>query len=241
VRVTIVGSGHGVPEAHKQCTAILVEVGGRHYFIDAGCDINMALADRRIHPDTVKALFITHPHTDHIDGLYPFLGLLAWHYTTANPAVYVPNEACATLVHRYFEAFDYSLRPEQKLAVVEAGLLYDDGYLKVTAIPTKHCPHSFAYLLEAEGKRVLCSGDLAAPSVDFPPVDDLDAAILEGAHFHLTEYVPILKARNIRSVYINHYGNYISRINNQGHFQTLRDEISPIPAYLTTDGMEFTL
>ena len=240
MKVTIVGSGHGVPEAHKQCTSILIEVGERRYFIDAGCDINMALADRRIHPSSVKAVFITHPHSDHIDGLYSFLGLLAWYYTNANPAVYVPNQACATLVHQYLGAFGYALRPEQKLSLVGEGILYDDGFLKVTALPTKHCPDAYAYLLEAEGKRLLCSGDLRSPSVDFPPVDDLDAAILEGAHFHVTDYIDILKNGNIRSVYINHYGNYIGCINH-GHFQALQNEIASIPAYLTTDGMEFTL
>lgn len=240
MKVTVIGSGHGVPEAHKQCTSILFEIGENRYFIDAGCDLHMALANRRIPPSSVKALFITHPHSDHIDGLYPFLGLLAWYYTNANPAVYVPNQACETLVHQYLGAFGYALRPEQKLALVEEGVLYDDGLLKVTAIPTKHCPNSFAYLLEAEGKRVLCSGDLRSPLVDFPPVDDLDAAILEGAHFPVTDYMNILKTRNIRSVYINHYGNYIGRINHV-HFQTLQNEISSIPAYLTTDGMEIIL
>ena len=240
MKVTIVGSGHGVPEAHKQCTSIMIEVSGRYYFVDAGCDLHMALANRRIHPSAVKAVFITHPHDDHVNGLCPFLSILAWYYTNANPAIYVPNQACATLVHQYLAAFGYTLRPEQTLSLVGEGTLYDDGFLKVTAFPTRHCPNSFAYLLEAEGKRLLCSGDLESPFVDFPPVDDLDAAILEGAHFHITDYAEILKNRNIRSVYINHYGNYIGCINH-GHFQALQSQIAPVPAYMTTDGMEFIL
>ena len=240
MKITIVGSGHGVPEAHKQCTAILVEVSGRHYFVDAGCDINMALANRRIHPSSVKAVFITHPHSDHIGGLYSFLELLAWYYGDANPAVYVPDQNCETLVHQYLGAFGHTLRPEQKLSLVADGLLYDDGFLKVTAIPTRHCPNAHAFLLEAEGKRVLCSGDLKSPALDFPEVDDLDAAILEGAHFYVTDYIDVLKTRNVGAVYINHYGNYIGRINAE-HFEILKNAIAPIPAQITTDGMEFTV
>ena len=198
MKVTIVGSGHGVPEAHKQCTSIMIEVAGRYYFVDAGCDINMALADRRIHPSSVKAVFITHPHDDHINGLYSFLSLLGWYYVDANPAVYVPNQACATLVHQYLGAFGYALRPEQKLALVEEGVLYDDGFLKVTAFPTKHCPHSHAYLLEAEGKTVLMTGDLKNPAIDFPAIareKPLDLLVCECAHFPATDYLPVLEAQ----------------------------------------------
>lgn len=240
MKITVLGSGHGVPEAHKQCTSILFEVGGSYYFIDAGCDISMELANRRIHPNGVKAIFITHPHTDHINGLYSFLSLLGWCYTESNPKMYVPNEKCALLVHQYLEAFGWKLRPEQKLALVREGVIFDDGSFKVTAFATQHCPDSHAFLIEAEGKRVLCSGDLCRPAIDFPPVDDLDVAILEGAHFNVTEYADILKNRSVKSVYINHYGNYIGRING-ANFVTLRDEIAPVPAELTTDGMEISL
>ncbi len=240
MKITILGSGHGVPEAHKQCTSILFEVNDRHYFIDAGCDISMELANKRIHPNDVKAIFITHPHTDHINGLYSFLSLLGWCYTESNPEMYVPNEKCAILVHQYLEAFGWKLRPEQKLALVREGVIFDDGSFRVTAFATQHCPDSHAFLIEAEGNRVLCSGDLCHPAIDFPPVDDLDVAILEGAHFNVTEYAGILKNRSVKSVYINHYGNYIGRING-ANFITLRDEIAPVPAELTTDGMEISL
>lgn len=240
MKITILGSGHGVPEAHKMCTSILFEVSGSYYFVDAGCDISMELANRRIHPNDVKAIFITHPHTDHINGLYTFLSLLGWFYTESNPEVYVPEERCAVLVHQYLESFDMKLRPEQKLALVGEGVIFDDGKVKVTAFATKHCPYSHAFLIEAEGKRVLCSGDLRNPTIDFPPVDNLDAAILEAAHFPVTDYAEILNGKSVGSVYINHYGNYVGIING-GNMAALQRDIAPIPAELSTDGMEILL
>lgn len=45
--------------------------------------------------------------------------------------------------------------------------IFDDGYLKVTAIPTQHCPDSHAFFVEAEGKAVLFTGDLKHPNVRF--------------------------------------------------------------------------
>ena len=240
MKITILGSGHGVPEAHKQCTSILFEVSGSYYLVDAGCDISMEFANRRIHPNEVKGIFITHPHYDHINGLYSFLSLLEWFYTESNPEVYVPNEKCAALVHQYLDAFGGKLRPQQKLALVGEGIIFDDGKFRVTAFATQHCQNSHAFLVEAEGRRVLCSGDLCHPTVDFPSVDDLDVAILEAAHFNVAEYIDVLKDKSVRSVYINHYGNYIGIINGS-NFVTFREKIAPIPAELTTDGMEISL
>ena len=240
MRITVLGSGHGVPEAHKKCTSILFEIGENRYFVDAGCDINMEIANRRIPFESVKALFITHPHSDHMDGLFPFIGLLGWFYTKVDPEVYMPNEQCVDLLKFYFDTFEMKLRPETKVCIIGDGVIYDDGVLKVTAIPTKHCPNSHAFLLEAEGKRILCSGDLRHPSIDFPDVYDIDVALLEAAHFDVREYTNIVKEKNIKSVYINHYGNYIGQINVE-RFLQLKKDISPIPAELTTDGFEINL
>jgi ribonuclease BN (tRNA processing enzyme) len=240
MRITVLGSGHGVPEAHKKCTSILIEVGENRYFVDAGCDINVELSNRRIPFESVKALFITHPHSDHIDGLFPFLGLLGWFYTKVNPEVYVPNEKCIDLIKFYFDTFEMQIRPETKLYTVGDGVIYDDGVLKVTAIPTQHCQNAHAFLLEAEDKRILCSGDLRHPSIDFPDVYDIDAALLEAAHFDVKEYTNIVKERRFKSVYINHDGNYLGRINVE-QFRNLKNDISPIPAELTTDGFEINL
>ena len=146
------------------------------------------------------------------------------------------NENCATLVHQYLDAFGWKLRPEQKLALVGEGIIFDDENFKVTAFTTQHCPNSHAFLIEAEGKSVLCSGDLRHPAIDFPPVDNLDAAILEAAHFDVAEYANILKSISVKSVYINQYGNYLGIING-ANFVTLRKEIAPVPVELTTDGM----
>lgn len=240
MKIVFAGTGHGVPEAHKKCSSTIFEIGNRRYIVDAGCDINAELANRRIPYESVKAIFITHPHTDHSDGLCPFLGLISWYYTKSNPEIYVPNESLETLTHQYLAAHGLKLRDAQKISIVQAGVIYDDGVLRVTAYPTQHCKDSFAYLLEAEGKRILCSGDLRRPSVDFPDVRDIDAAILEGAHFDITEYTDVIKERNIRTAYINHYGTYIGRCEIQ-RVAALRESIAPIPVEAATDGMEIIL
>lgn len=78
---------------------------------------------------------------------------------------------------------------------VTDGTIFDDGYLKVTAIPTQPCPDSHAFFVEAEGKAVLFTGDLKHPNVDFPKIakeKPTEFIICEAAHFPATDYAPVL-------------------------------------------------
>lgn len=238
MKLCFFGTGHGVPEAHKKCASTLLQVGDNYYLVDAGCDIAYELAQKRIPFEKVKAIFITHPHSDHTNGLIPFLTLTLWYYTASNPAIYLPSQKMLNSYEDHIlPGLRITLRPEQKLTAYESGVIYDDGVIKVTAFPTQHCPDSHAFLVEAEGKRVLFSGDLWNPKVDFPAVDDLDAAIVEGAHFSIMDYEEIFRERNIKAAYINHYGNYIGYMNSH-NLAPLQAAVAPMPVLLTTDGMD---
>ncbi len=241
MKICFLGTGHGVPEAHKKCASTLLQVKDHYYIIDAGCDIAYELAEKRIPFEKVKAIFVTHPHTDHTNGLVPFLSIAGWYYTACDPTVYLPSEKLADgFLQQVFSGMGTVLRPEQKITSYRAGEVYDDGVVKVTAYPTMHCDDSFAFLVEAEGKRVLFSGDLKDPAIDFPPVDDLDAAIVEGAHFSIMQYAPVFQSKKIKQVYINHYGNYIGRINHH-NLKPLQKEVEPTTVLMTTDGMEIEI
>ena len=79
--------------------------------------------------------------------------------------------------------------------------------LKVRAIPTQHCPNSFAYLVEADGKKVLFTGDLRHPTVDFPQVvyeEEIDLVIVESAHFSPEHTEKALENAKVKRVLHNH-------------------------------------
>ena len=87
-------------------------------------------------------------------------------------------------------------------------MVYNDGVLKVTAIPTQHCHRAFSYLFEAEGKAVLFTGDLSNPGRDFPAVaQPLDLLICESAHFPATDYLPVLEKVDVKKVCVTHYSD----------------------------------
>jgi ribonuclease Z len=69
MRITFFGTSSGSPVANKKCSCTLLEIGDRKYIIDAGTLVIEQLANRNINIAEINALFITHMHRDHTDGL----------------------------------------------------------------------------------------------------------------------------------------------------------------------------
>lgn len=210
MKVTLIGSSHGVPEPDRKCSCILVETGDSMYFVDMGTMAVDALRRRGRRMDDVKGVFITHMHGDHTNGLIQFIDLIRWYYKTPDPVICLPMLEAARVIDDWLRVTLNTEEKEIRYRQTEAGPVFDDGVLKATAIPTQHCQRSFAYLLEAEGKAILCTGDLKNPGVDFPRVSlekPLDLLICESAHFPATDYLPVMEGMPIRKVCITHYSD----------------------------------
>lgn len=245
MRITFLGASHGMPEAHRRCSSAMITLGfgenARRYFIDMGLNVIDELRTRNLPIDSVKAVFITHMHGDHVDGLVPFADLCSWRFTTVSTTVFLPELECIEPLKGWLHALDVRLREEIRFEPVSEGVVYDDGFLKVTAARTRHCRTSYAYLLEAEGKRVLFSGDLSRePANDFPAhfakEAPLDLAVCECAHFEATKYLPVFEACQIRSLVFNHYVN-----KHIGGIVEVTKALNPLPVTLANDGMEIEL
>ena len=214
MRIVFFGSSHGIPEANRRTSCTLIEVGENRYFIDMGAQAMEQLITRKISIDSVKGIFITHMHGDHTNGLISFLDLGSWAFKTIDPVVHLPGpmEDSVEAIRAWLRCNGHPMR-EYRFCHVNSGVLYQDDVLTVTAFQTKHNDASFAYLLEAEGKRVLFSGDLChkGPQEDFPvSVFDkpLDLAVCESAHFAATAYLPLFEnATNLKKLCFNHYSS----------------------------------
>ncbi|MBE6593191.1 MAG: ribonuclease Z [Ruminococcaceae bacterium] len=212
MKLIFFGSSHGVPEANRRCSSTLIEVGENRYFIDMGTQSIEQLITRNIPIESVKAVFVTHMHGDHSNGLISFIDLCNWYFKKAAPTVCLPGdmERAKNAIAAWLSCNGTAMR-DLDFRRVEEGVVFDDGTLRVTAYRTKHIEYSYAYLVEAEGKRVLFSGDLChkGPANDFPieVLDSpLDLAICESAHFKATEYIPLLKGnKNLKKLCFNHY------------------------------------
>lgn len=239
MRITFLGTSHGVPERDRCCSSTLVEIGESRYLIDMGGPVIERLIRREIPLETIRALFITHPHGDHTDGLVEFADLLSWYFLKPDPLLCVPERELIDALGAWVKLVsgnDMRLRSK----VFEAGELYDDGVLRVTAIATRHCRHSYAFMLEAEGKRAVFTGDLAGPDVDFPAVcfeKPCELIVCEGAHFATTAAAQAFERAQTGLVVINHI--YPAR--NLENAARVRDNAKSYRLEIAYDGMTLEL
>ena len=238
MQITFLGASHGVPEANRRCSCTLIETNGRYYFIDMGVNAVDALRTRGIEVEDVKGIFITHMHGDHTNGLISFVDLISWYFKTADPEICLPNLEGVEAIRAWLKANHCEMR-DLRFKKVTDGTIFDDGYLKVTAIPTQHCPDSHAFFVEAEGKAVLFTGDLKHPNVDFPKIakeKPTEFVICEAAHFPATDYASVLAACPTKQVLVNHYAPW-----NIPNVMQLAETLAPLPVKFVNDGMQITL
>ena len=185
----------------------MIEIGNRIYFVDMG---TQAIEDLRRYGkevEAVKGIFVTHMHGDHANGILSFVDLCNWFFTGAEPKIFLPTEEGVEAVKGWINALDKHTWRGIDIDVTKEGVFYDDGFLKVTAVRTQHTRMSYCYFIEAEGKKILFTGDLRSPSIDYPKEafgKRLDMVVCESAHFSPLEYIPVFEKSDIKKVFINH-------------------------------------
>lgn len=210
MKITFVGTSHGVPAADRFCSCYMIEVGGKIYMVDAGAPaVDMIL---RFGGDVndFRALFTTHVHSDHTVGAIHLLSLMNWYYKESSADFYFTEQAHIDSTIRWIETsgdgrFD---RERLRLKVPREGLVYSDENLKVEYIPTKHIPNSYAVLITEGEKRVLFGGDFSQwlRKADIPKVinEEIDGFVCEMAHFGMEELAPYLEDCRAKKVIFSH-------------------------------------
>jgi ribonuclease BN (tRNA processing enzyme) len=262
MKIRFLGTSHGFNEPGRFCSSAVVSTGGRHYVIDAGAPIMGLLATYGYAYTDLGGIFITHTHQDHYGGLPEFVNQIEGFgcFAAVRVNVYVPQEFPVGKLFMYL--FD---DPSGKAGRIPGGteskdqtgprvsfvcypdkesMIFDDGSVKVTAVPTQHCAHSHAFVIEAEGRRVVFSGDLRSGFPDYPAVltdpgaGRTDLLIIEGAHTRLDseESIALFRRTGTGRLIVNHCYH---RLNPGSVIERLRGELADLyPVDEAFDGME---
>lgn len=177
LNVTILGSGSPVPSSVRFSQSILIEAGKQKVLVDAGRGATIRLTQAGVPLRDVNAIFITHLHTDHVDGLQDLwsTGWLPtpWGNRVKPLTIYGPKGTVA-MTQGLTAAFSWDIKTridDEKLPPsgiawdahdIDPGLAFERDGLKVTAFPTRHgelINPNFGYVIEYDGKKVVISGD----------------------------------------------------------------------------------
>ena len=203
MKITFMGTSHGVPSAERHCSSTLIQTNGSAYIIDAGAPIYDEVLRAGIKYEDVRAIFTTHCHGDHINGIFHFIDLSQWYWKNSNYDAYLTSQAVIDAIHAVLNAVSPGAKfPEDRirLHLATAETKFEDENIKLSYIPTKHINEyhlSAAMDIELEGKRILFTGDLSHKLAkdDFPKVafeKEYDLIVCELAHFGIPELTPYL-------------------------------------------------
>ncbi len=215
MKITFLGTSHGIAEADRFCSSAVVTVGNSNYVIDAGAPISTLYTRYGFDFADLKGIFITHSHADHFAGLVEFTFQMTGfgRYKGLRIPIYVPDERfCHHLVefvHLTEGGGDSKKNAELEYIIYPDGLIFDDGNVKITSVPVEHIPNAHAFIIEGEGKRICFSGDMKGDLRDYPKQifqQDFDLVVTEGAHPTLNkpEVMEILSRSRTKAMYINH-------------------------------------
>jgi ribonuclease Z len=175
--VTLLGTGSPRPTPDRNGSSTLVEVGGKRLLFDMGRNNTVSLFRAHIPLGTITAHFITHLHSDHINGL-PDLYLTGWigapYGERKTPFVIYGPKGTQDMMQHLYAAFSEdrrmrhadeheTLESAQVIAHdIEPGVVYQNDGVKVTAFPVLHgelIKPSYGYKIEYKDHKVVLSGD----------------------------------------------------------------------------------
>jgi ribonuclease Z len=176
VTVTLLGTGIPLADPDRFGPSTLVEVGGQRLVFDLGRGCTIRLWQKQIPLGSIDAHFLTHLHSDHINGL-PDLYLSGWIQTAFGSRkkpflIYGPNGTKKMMDHLW-EAFseDRRIRIEEAkypLAGIQIdahdfqpGVVYEKDGVVVTTFEVDHgsVKPAFGFKITYKKHSVVISGD----------------------------------------------------------------------------------
>ena len=175
LRVFLCGTSSPLPDPNRAQACVAVLAGDSLYLVDAGAGSARVAALGRLPLERLRAVFLTHYHSDHIAAL-PEFNLNSWVAGRTKPlAVFGPtgvtrvvegmNDAFALDLDYRIDHHGKELLPPDLGAMetrpMQAGSTQDFGDLKVTSFSVNHDPvrPAVGYRFDYRGRSVVISGD----------------------------------------------------------------------------------
>ena len=226
-KITFLGTCSGTePFEGMHHTSFIIEAGGNVYWFDAGENCSRTAFLKGVEMLDVHSVFISHPHLDHIGGIFNLLfNIQKMRYVkkqeqkNGKTNFFLPS---STLWQRICDvacdgvpAFFKSIKTSA--SVIKDGVIFENGDIKVSAIHNTHMGipedgewKSYSFLIEVCGKKIVYSGDIGATSeLDSLIGDGCDILICETGHHKVSDIIAYAEKSNVAHLIFNHHGREI--------------------------------
>lgn len=212
MKLYTLGTSHGATEVGRACSANLLAVGNNYYLFDCGGNTEGKMTDLGLPIDQIRAVFITHMHEDHTGTLSAIVKRFTNYHPKAQPiTIFLPEESGIAAFQHWLSALHIMFEGRTMFQPVTVGKIYEDEAVTVTAIATAHMFNgkfpSFAYLIEAEGKKMLYTGDLASDFHDYPQIlmeENFAAVLCELVHFKVENNLETIAKTKTKKIIFTH-------------------------------------
>jgi ribonuclease BN (tRNA processing enzyme) len=162
VKVTIVGSGCGIPNPKRGSPCVAVSAGKELVALDCGPGALRSMAAAGVPWAEVGTIFITHFHTDHIADIAPLLfALNIPDVNRVDPLRLCGPPGIKNLFEKLVAAYGDWLVPKRYELVVEElrGEPLEGERWRAETARAEHSRPAYAYRFEADGGSLVYSGD----------------------------------------------------------------------------------
>lgn len=175
--VTLLGTGSPVPSPDRFGNSTLIEAGGQRLIFDLGRGATIRLYQKKIALGTINAHFITHLHSDHINGLSD-MWMSGWIQTSfggrTTPFVIHGPTGTESMMAGLWTAFSEDRRirledegnPPEGIAIeahdFQPGTVYSNSGVVVDAFEVDHgelIKPAFGFQITYNNHKVVLSGD----------------------------------------------------------------------------------
>ncbi len=222
MRIYYLGTCSGTEpfEGMHHCSLVF-EIGGAYYWFDAGESCAYTAHTGGMDILRTKCIFVSHSHSDHIGGFPHLLSVISKLTRVRGEGLKYDNTL--QVFFPTLEVFDAikkvscgKINPKFPYSIIESeigeGVVFEDGQVRVSAITNNHTRgefRSYSFLIEAEGKRVVFSGDLEAPEELDPIINGCDLLIMETGHHAVRDVCGYAAKSGVKALRFNHHGREI--------------------------------